>query len=82
MKVSDLEIGDVVYAAHNIVDDGSMPEKQPGDLLANSGTRGVIVRKGYTETLPKHEVFLVRFEDEQMNLGQPIGCYIEDLRVE
>ena len=26
MKVEDLDLGDVVYAAHDIVDDGSMPE--------------------------------------------------------
>ena len=82
MKLEDLDIGDVVYAAHNIEDDGSMPGKQVGDILAESGARGVIVKLGHTEEEPKQNVYLVRFEDQQMDLGEPIGCFAEDLRVE
>lgn len=79
MKVDDLEIGDVVYAAHDIVDDGSMPEVQDGDILAEAGARGVIVMRGYVEDEPEKNVFLVRFEDHELNLGRPIGCFGEDL---
>jgi len=79
MKVEDLEIGDVVYAAHDIVDDGSMPDVQDGEILAESGARGVIVMRGYVEEEPEKNVFLVRFEDNELNLGRPIGCFGEDL---
>ena len=52
-----------------------------GRLLASTGTRGVIVMKGHVEEEPGRSVFLVRFEDQDLNLGQPIGCWVEDLRV-
>lgn len=81
MNVDELEVGDVVYAAHDIVDDGSMPGNQLGDLLAVSGARGVIVMRGYVEEEPEKNVFLVRFEDREMNLGRPIGCLTDDLTI-
>ena len=79
MNIEDLDLGDVVYAAHTITDDGSMPESSEGEILAEAGSRGVIVMKGYVEEDPGRSVFLVRFEDEQLNLGRPIGCWTEDL---
>lgn len=81
MNVEDLEVGDVVYAAHDIVDDGSMPGNRFGDRLAEAGARGVIVMRGYIEEKPEKNVFLVRFEDRQMNLGRPIGCFSDDLTI-
>ena len=81
MKVTDLDIGDVVYAAHSIIDDGSMPDSAEGELLAAVGTRGVIVLIGHLEEQPERTVFLVRFEDSDLNLGNPIGCWEEDLSV-
>ncbi|MGZ5051855.1 MAG: nitrogen fixation protein NifZ [Methylobacter sp.] len=80
MKIEDLDLGDVVYAAHAIVDDGSMPEGEEGTLLAEEGARGVIVMKGHIEEDPSRHVFLVRFEDRELNLGPPIGCWVDDLR--
>lgn len=82
MKLTDLEIGDVVYAAHNIIDDGSMPESNEGEILISAGVRGVIMLIGYLEEQPEKAVFLVRFEDENLNLGKPIGCWEEDLSIE
>jgi len=79
MNLEDLDLGDVVYAAHTIVDDGSMPEGIEGEVLAEQGARGVIVMKGYVEEEPGRSVFLVRFEDSELNLGRPIGCWTEDL---
>jgi nitrogen fixation protein NifZ len=79
MNVEDLDLGDVVYAAHAILDDGSMPESIEGAILAEQGARGVIVMKGHAEEQPDRRVFLVRFEDKDLNLGQPIGCWSEDL---
>lgn len=81
MNVEDLDLGDVVYAAHTIVDDGSMPDSEEGEVLAVEGARGVIVMKGYVEEDPGKSVFLVRFEDAELNLGRPIGCWSEDLMV-
>lgn len=82
MKVEDLEIGDVVYAARTITDDGSIPDGVEGELLAEAGTRGVITLIGHVEEDPTRSVFLVRFEDKDMNLGNPIGCWVDDLATE
>ncbi len=82
MKVEDLDIGDVVYAAITITDDGSIPGGAEGDVLAEAGTRGVITMIGHIEEQPERSVFLVRFEDKHMNLGNPVGCWLEDLMVE
>jgi nitrogen fixation protein NifZ len=82
MNVEDLDIGDVVYAAHMIIDDGSIPNGVEGEILAEPGTRGVITLIGHVEEEPARTVFLVRFEDRDMNLGNPIGCWVEDLAME
>lgn len=82
MRVEDLDIGDIVYAATTITNDGSIPEGIEGDILAEAGTRGVITMIGHVEEQPERSVFLVRFEDKEMNLGAPIGCWVEDLMVE
>lgn len=79
MNVADLDLGDVVYAAHTIVNDGSMPGSEEGEILAEAGARGVIVMKGRLEDDQAKSVFLVRFEDPSLNLGRPIGCWEEDL---
>ncbi len=82
MRIEDLDIGDVVYAAHAITDDGSMPHGMHGEVLAEAGARGVITMIGHVEEQPERSIFIVRFEDRNMNLGTPIGCWPEDLRVE
>ncbi len=82
MNVEDLDIGDVVYAAITIADDGSIPDGIEGEILAEAGTRGVITMIGHVEEDPSRSVFLVRFEDKDRNLGNPVGCWVEDLVVE
>jgi len=82
MNVEDLDIGDVVYAATTIADDGSIPDGVEGEILAEVGTRGVITMIGHVEEDPGRSVFLVRFEDKDRNLGNPVGCWVEDLVVE
>jgi len=82
MNVEDLDLGDIVYAAVAITDDGSIPGGNEGEVLAEAGTRGVITMIGHVEDQPERSVFLVRFEDKDMNLGNPIGCWVEDLMVE
>jgi nitrogen fixation protein NifZ len=82
MRVEDLDVGDVVYAAKAILDDGSIPQGTEGQVLAAAGARGVIAMIGYVEEEPERRVFLVRFENEDMNLGNPIGCWVDDLAAE
>ncbi|WP_404361306.1 nitrogen fixation protein NifZ [Methylotuvimicrobium sp. KM1] len=82
MNINELDIGDVVYSAKAITDDGSMPDCSEGELLAPAGSRGVIVMKGHIGEEPQRQVFLVRFEDETLTLGRPIGCWSEDLSID
>jgi nitrogen fixation protein NifZ len=77
-----LEEGDVVYAATAIFNDGGLEGVEENALLAPAGTRGVIVRKGHLEQDQGRRVFLVRFENEEKNLNEPIGCWAEELRAE
>lgn len=80
--VDSLEEGDLVYAAMPLHNDGGLEEMPEDAFLVAEGTRGVIIRKGYLEENEDRNVFLVRFEDGTGNLGDPIGCYAEELRVE
>lgn len=82
MFLEDLDIGDVVYAAKPILNDGSIPDVIEGQILAETGTRGVITQIGYLEEDTTRIVWLVRFEDKDRHLGNPIGCLAEDLVVE
>lgn len=80
IDVESLEEGDVVYAAIDFYNDGSLPDVSDETLLVPAGARGVVIRKGHVEHDPDRTVFLVRFEDENGNLGEPIGCWVEELR--
>lgn len=82
MRIEDLALGDTVCAATTLTDDGSIPSGSAGKLLAKAGARGVITMIGYVEAQPERSVLLVRFEDDAMNLGAPIGCWVEELLVE
>ncbi|MCX7087037.1 MAG: nitrogen fixation protein NifZ [Methylococcales bacterium] len=82
MRIEELNIGDVVYAAKTILDDGSIPDGSEGEVFVTAGTRGVITMIGHVEEQPETSVFLVRFEDAALNLSAPIGCWVEDLAVE
>jgi nitrogen fixation protein NifZ len=59
-----------------------MPHGMAGDVLVEAGARGVITMIGHVEEQPERSVFIVRFEDKELNLGSPIGCWPEDLRLE
>lgn len=82
IDIETLEEGDLVFAAIDFFNDGSLDELPEDSLLAAAGTRGVIVRKGHLEENPDRTVFLVRFEDAEKNLGLPIGCWAEELLAE
>ena len=75
------DIGDLVFAAENILNDGGMPgvEDEEG-LIAAAGTRGVVVHYGYAELDESQEIYLVRFETgPDGTLGNPVGCLPEEL---
>ena len=82
INVETLEEGDVVYAATPLYNDGGLEGVEENALLYPANTRGVIVRKGHLEESENTSVFLVRFEDAEKNLGEPIGCFVEELKAE
>ena len=79
MDIEQLQPGDVVYAASHIYNDGSIPSLPQDALLAEMGTLGVLIEKGHLEEAPERKVYLVRFEDAELNLGPPAGCWPEEL---
>ncbi len=81
MNLDQLNPGDVVYAASHILNDGGIPGIPEDAVLAEPGGRGVIVETGHLEDAPRRKIFLVRFEDTELNLGPPVGCWPEELSV-
>jgi nitrogen fixation protein NifZ len=80
MDLNDLEPGDLLYAAATIVNDGGIPDIDEGAVLAENGTRGVLINRGHLEENPARELYLVRFEKASGELGPPTGCWPEELR--
>jgi nitrogen fixation protein NifZ len=81
MESVQYEIGDMVFAAENIFNDGGMPGVDDADgLLVPAGARGVVVHFGHTELNPEQEIYLVRFESGPDDLlGDPVGVLPEEL---
>lgn len=75
------EIGDLVYAAEDIFNDGGMPGIEDAEgLIVPLGARGVVVHFGVAEMDESREIYLVRFEsDAHELLGDPVGCLPEEL---
>lgn len=82
MTLENLEPGDMVFAATEIRNDGSVPDLPNEALIAKPGSRGVLLNTGHLEEQPNVTLYLVRFEDENRDLGPPIGCWPEELLVE
>lgn len=79
MSLHELNPGDIVYAAKTIRNDGSVPGLEQDALIAEAGTRGVIINTGHLEEDPDRQLMLVRFEDAQQELGPAIGVWYEEL---
>ncbi len=77
-----INIGDVVYAKESLYNDGGVPDIAEDALLVAEGTRGVVVNIGFLEADEDQEIFLVRFEGENGDLGGPVGCLPEELTQE
>ena len=82
MSLQELSPGDIVYAATTITNDGSVPGLAENELIAQPGTRGVIINTGHLEEDPNRELMLVRFEMENHELGPAIGVWFEELSMD
>lgn len=82
MNLNQLKPGDIVYTATEIRNDGGIPEMPKEAVLAAPGTRAVLINIGHLEENPVRELFLVLFEDADLNLGPPTGCWPEELSAE
>lgn len=74
-----LQPGDMIFAKTLIVNDGSLPGVPENQLIARPGTRGMLVNTGHLEENPEQEIHLVRFENEQKDLGLAVSCWPEEL---
>ena len=84
MEKIQYEVGDMVFAAEDILNDGGMPgiEEEEG-LIAPAGMRGVVVHYGVAEIDESKEIYLVQFENgPDGSLGHPVGCLPEELMQE
>ena len=74
-------IGDMVFAAEDIFNDGGMPGFEDEEaLIVPSGLRGVVVHFGVAEMDETKEIYLVQFENgPDGSLGAPIGCLPDEL---
>jgi nitrogen fixation protein NifZ len=79
MTLENLQPGDMVFAATDIYNDGSVPELPEDMRFATAGSRGVLINTGHLEEDPNTVLFLVRFEDDNNELGPPVGCWPEEL---
>jgi len=80
MSAVQYEIGELVFAASDIVNDGGMPGVDEEGLIAAAGTKGVVVQFGHAELDPNQEIYLVRFENgPDSTLGNPVGVLPDEL---
>lgn len=79
MALENLQPGDMVFAATDIYNDGSLPDLPQDTRFASTGTRGVLINTGHLEEQPSKVLFLVRFEDANNELGPPVGCWPDEL---
>jgi len=79
VSIYDLQAGDQIFAATTIQNDGGVPGIPTDAIMAQPGTRGVLLNTGHLEHDPDTVLFLVRFEDENGELGMPVGCQPEEL---
>ena len=73
MNLENLKPGDMIYAATDVINDGSLPGVDSEALIAVAGTRGVLVNTGHLEEEPEMLLFLV---------GPAVACWAEELCVE
>jgi nitrogen fixation protein NifZ len=80
MNLKSLVPGDTVYATQELRNDGSIPKLPEQELIAEQGTRGVLINVGHLEEQPDKVLYLVRFENSDLTLGPAIGCWPNEIR--
>jgi len=80
--IERLQPGDIIFAATDIRNDGSVPDMEEGALIAASGCRGVLINSGHLEEDESQSVYLVRFEDADKTLLPAVGCWPQELTSE
>jgi nitrogen fixation protein NifZ len=81
MDLDSMEPGDMLLAATTISNDGSIPDLPENAVIAEPGTRGVLVNTRYFEEDPSRTLYLVRFVNTDGDLGPPTGCWPDELQV-
>ena len=78
------EVGDMIFAAEDILNDGGMPGINDAEgLIAPAGMRGIVIHFGVAEMDETQEIYLVQFENcPDGSLGNPVGCLPEELTQE
>jgi nitrogen fixation protein NifZ len=82
MSIDKLQPGDMIFAATHVYNDGSVPGVDTDARIAAAGTRGVLINTGHLEEEPDKILMLVRFEDDNLDLGPPVACWPEELSAE
>lgn len=84
MEDYQYDVGELVYAAEDIFNDGGMPGIEDEDgLIAPAGMRGMVIQFGRAEADETQHVYLIRFENGPDGaLGDPVGCLPEELTQE
>jgi len=79
MAFENLQPGDMIFATSDIYNDGSVPDFPEETLFAKTGTRGVLINTGHLEEQPDKTLYLVRFEDDNNELGPPVTCWQDEI---
>lgn len=79
MEHRELQKGDAVFATTTIVNDGSVPGCDDGEVFATPGTMGMLLNTGYVELEPDTELFLVSFRNENGEPGPPVTCLANEI---
>ncbi|TVZ38833.1 nitrogen fixation protein NifZ [Alteromonadaceae bacterium 2753L.S.0a.02] len=83
MLIDTLAPGDIIYAANNITNDGSLPGLPEEAVIAEKDQRGVIINTGHLEDQPDKVLVLVRFETgvKPGELGPAVACWPDELYI-
>ncbi len=79
MQHREMQKGDAVFATTTIVNDGSVPGCEEGEIFATPGTMGMLLNTGYVELEPDTELFLVSFRTESGEAGPPVTCLADEI---
>lgn len=79
LQLEQLQPGDIIYAATDIYNDGSIPDMPEKQILAGAGTRGVLINTGHLQENASQAIYLVRFENGKSGLSPAIGCWPQEL---